>query len=155
MYSRSSRLAPGMCSIFASLVLCGCGGGGGTPPPAPQPDTAGPLIENASISVPPELRFTGGDITISAVVSDGSGVKSVQALIRRRSDGATWVVVMNVPFRGSTYSCVFSAPGNSSNDGTAMNYDVSIVARDQLDNLANMAIGSFAVPAPGGSPNPP
>ena len=85
-----------ICLMMLAMMFvmngCGGGGGGGQPPP-PSVDKTPPEISNPDAS-PRKLRFLGGEVTISAVVIDPSGVERVWAVVQNLM-GHLW----KFPFR--------------------------------------------------------
>jgi hypothetical protein len=136
-----------MLSVFTALVAgCGGGGGGGGTP-TPPPDTTPPTITNTNATNPAD--FQGGTVTISARVTDASGVASVIATVIK-PDTTTAQVTMS----GSTnYSGTFVAPVNNTNNNAV--YRVIISATDNAGNSGSAPEIQFTVPAPETPPPPP
>jgi hypothetical protein len=109
----------------AVMGLEGCDGGG------PGPDNIPPTISNAAVA-PPQLRFPGGDVTLTATVADPSGVAWVQATVTG-PDRATETVTLTDEGNGN-YRGTYSASANTRSDGTAESYAVRLRARDGKGN---------------------
>jgi len=116
-----------------------------------------PTISNARLTLPPDFRFTGGDVTISADVTDPSGVRWVKAIVGE-PDGSKVEVTLSLP-SGSTYQGLYNAPPNARNDGQAIGpYTVHVRAEDNAGNPTpepGVAVGEFTVPAAEKPQDPP
>ena len=125
---RTIRLAP---LFLCPLLLSGCwffdfvGGSAaaGTAPPITNPALA-----------PGTLRFTGGQVTLRADVSDAGGVAAVAAGITKPDGSQETVALANTA--GSTYGAGWTAPGNAAADGRGQQYAVRFRARDAAGNEA-------------------
>jgi len=127
----------------------GTGGGGGGQPG----DTQGPTIANAQATLPAGFRWTGGTVTLSADVTDASGVKSITATVTRQKTGAASQVAL-APGPAPAYTSTYAAAANLNNDGAAETYDVTLAATDNADNVST-ATATFQVPAAGAPQTPP
>ncbi|MBI3948793.1 MAG: hypothetical protein HY321_22985 [Armatimonadetes bacterium] len=133
-----------------ALAAAGCGGGGGdsTTPDGggTGPDTQAPALTGVALSTA-SLDFRGGSVTVSANVTDASGVATVTATIAR--EGTTIGTVTLSPASGSTYSGTYSVPPNGSATGAAQTYTVVVRATDTKGNAsAEVSAGSVTVTAP-------
>jgi len=108
---------------FLALGLGGACGGG--------KDTAPPLISQARVE-PSLLGFPGGEVSISAQVTDDSGVAAVWARVTRPDGTYTDIDLSNTT--GSRYEGKFTAPANVRHDEQAEEYAVALFARDALGN---------------------
>ena len=91
-------------SVGFVIWLCGC--------PPPPGDTIPPTITDVQVN-PTNLRFTGGEVTISAQVNDPSGVTEVWGVVQK-PDGTKERVMMNLS--GSVYQGTMMAGANTRND---------------------------------------
>ena len=147
--------------VVLLLAIVGCGGGGGG-------DKTPPSISDVQVN-PASLRFSGGKVTITAQVSDSSGVARVWAEVEKPSGervevtmnllgGERTKVMMNLA--GGIYQCEFEPSPNIRNDGQAETYKVWVRARDTKGN-ETPAPGfpvegvSFTVQAPSKPPEQP
>jgi hypothetical protein len=105
------------------FVMNGCGGGGGA-------DRTAPEISNPQVS-PTKLRFVGGEVTISAVVSDPSGVERVWAVVQK-PDGTSMEVSLSPG--GDSYRGMVRVGSNTRDDGKSLVYRVWLRARDRNGN---------------------
>lgn len=120
----------------ASATDCGTFSVGGA-------DATPPVITSCQSS-PTVLPPAGGAVTITAVVTDNIGVRSVQGRISR-PDGTVAVINLQ-PGSGNSYSGVYQAPANP---GTSdQTYTVFVVAMDGGNNTAITRCGTFVVQAP-------
>jgi len=132
----------------------GTGGGGGGNGGGVQPgDTQGPTIANAQATLPAGFRWTGGDVTVSADVTDPSGLKSVTATVMRQKTSAASQVALAAG-TGTAYAGTYAAAANVNNDGVAESYSVTVTATDNADNVST-ATTAFQVPAATAPQNPP
>lgn len=127
-----------------AAAMTGCGGGG------PAPDTNPPTISDVQVNPTQLPRFTGGEVTVSAQVTDSSGVAEVWAQVEK-PDGTKERVTMNLA--GSVYQGTITVAANTRNDGQAQTYRVWVRARDGKGNETpepGEPTGgvSFTVPAP-------
>jgi hypothetical protein len=106
------------------------GRGGGQPPP-PSVDKTPPEISNPDAS-PRKLRFLGGEVTISAVVRDPSGVERVWAVVQK-PDGSLMEVSLS-PAGGDSYQGMLQVGSNTRDDGQSLVYRVWFRARDGKGN---------------------
>ena len=110
--------------ILAVLVaIMGCG-----PPPK---DKMPPQITDVQVN-PRKLRFVGGEVTISAVVRDPSGVERVWAVVQK-PDGTSMQVSL-LPAGGDSYQGTLQVESNIRNDGQSLVYRVWLRARDRNGN---------------------
>ncbi len=86
---------------------------------------------------PTNLRFSGGQVTISAKVKDPSGVKKVWAEVQKPSGEKVEVEMIG----SSVYQGTFEANPNTRNDGQAETYKVRVRAMDgkKRDTFAGFA----------------
>ncbi len=133
----------GLVLAFLGLVAVGCGGGGG--------DTTPPEISDVEVN-PSSLRFGGGEVAISARVSDPSGIEGVWAEVRK-PDGTTEQVGMSLS--GGVYRGIFRAGANTRSDERAEEYRLRVRARDGRGNEGLSAEVVFTVQAPSQPPRPP
>lgn len=157
-------------ALALSVGLLGCGGGGGDSSAGGgsssggtssggsssggMVDTQAPTISNPRLS-PTTLDFRGGVVTISAEVTDASGISSVIATVQGPGTTAEQVT-LNLT-TGTTYAGTWLAPANSSTAASAT-YTVSVRATDTRGNVsANHAAGTLTVlpPDPGDTVPPP
>jgi len=113
------------------------------------------MISSPAVA-PPQLRFPGGDVTITANVADPSGVAWVQATVTG-PDRATETVTLTEGTGGS-YSGTFLAPANTRSDGAAESYAVRLRARDGAGNETSaegVEAGTFQVNAADRPPEKP
>lgn len=132
--------------MVAAATLTGCGGGGGG-----QSDPLPPTISSAQAQVPIGFSFVGGNVTITADVTDNLLVGEVKVIVQPPS-GAQTTLTMALS-AGSTYAADYVAPANLRADGAAEVYSVSIRATDAVGNGAVYGPITFSVPA--ASPPPP
>jgi hypothetical protein len=111
--------------IVVMFVVNGCGGGGG------GADRTAPEISNPQVS-PTKLRFVGGEVTISAVVRDPSGVERVWAVVQK-PDGTSMEVSLS-PAGGDSYRGTVQVGSNTRDDGKSLIYRVWLRARDRNGN---------------------
>ncbi len=118
------------------VLLWGCGGGVVSESPtdgegggAPL-DTTPPSISDVQVA-PSQLRFAGGEVTISAQVSDPSGVAEVWAEVQKPNGTKEQVEMSSV---GGVYQGRYQIGMNTSNDGREQAYRVWIRARDRQGN---------------------
>jgi hypothetical protein len=112
------------------VLLLGCGGGGGGGVGGVPSDTTPPSINDVQVT-PSQFRFAGGEATISAQVSDPSGVAEVWAEVQK-PDGTRERVGMSSV--GGVYQGRYQIGANTSNDGRAQAYRVWVRARDGRGN---------------------
>jgi hypothetical protein len=103
----------------------GGGGGGGVPS-----DTTPPSISDVQVT-PSQFRFAGGEATISAQVSDPSGVAEVWAEVQK-PDGTRERVGMSSV--GGVYQGRYQIGANTSTNGQPQVYRVWVRARDGRGN---------------------
>ncbi len=132
------------------LALAGCGGGTEI-----VVDNSGPNVKNPTIDPSVLSRFVGGQVIISAVVTDESGVKKVTAQVVRQSDGQVVADVTMQRVGNNRYEVTIAAPANTRSDGQSEVYQVTIFATDKNGRRTRKADGTFEVPAPPGAPPPP
>jgi len=118
--------------LAVMFVVNGCGGGGGEgQPPPPSEDKMPPEISNLDAN-PKKLRFVGGEVTISAVVRDPSGVERVWAVVQK-PDGTSMEVSLS-PAGGDNYRGTVQVGSNTRDDGESLVYRVWLRARDRNGN---------------------
>lgn len=132
-----------------ALAIAGCGGGGAvTPSPGGPvgPDNQPPVLSNVALSAT-TLDFHGGSVTISANVTDASGVANVTATIAK--GGVVIGTVALSSAGGTTYSGTFSLPANQNATAASDVYTVTLRATDVNGNTsADVSAGSITVTAP-------
>ena len=133
-------------TVCVIVVTAGCGGGGGG-------DTTPPTVSGVTTS-PSTLDFVGGPVTITADVTDASGVGAVGASVVASSSGTTTPVSMSKT-TGDTYSGQFAAPPNPIIDGIPETYSVQVSASDTNGNAASSTATTFAVNPPDPPPAKP
>ena len=116
--------------LAVMTIVNGCGGGGGQPSPPPV-DRTPPEISNLQVN-PTKLRFVGGEVTISAVVRDPSGVERVWAVVQK-PDNTTMEVSLSL-VGSDRYEGKFNAESNTRDDGQPLTYRVWLRARDKKGN---------------------
>jgi hypothetical protein len=136
--------------IIALILLAGCGGGGG------PLDTAPPTISDIQVN-PTQLRFIGGEVTVSAVASDPSGVSKVWMIVQK-PEGEKKVVELKLV--NSRYEGKYTAEPNLRNDGKEVKYLIWLFAKDANGNETHppgVPEGgvSFSVLPPISPPQPP
>jgi hypothetical protein len=119
------RWAICLMAMAVMFVMNGCGGGGG------GADRTAPEISNPQVS-PTKLRFVGGEVTISAVVRDPSGVERVWAVVQK-PDGTSMEVSLS-PAGGDSYRGTVQVGSNTRDDGKSLVYHVLLRARDRNGN---------------------
>jgi hypothetical protein len=119
--------------ILSISVFAGCGGGG--PPPVDNP----PAVSGASVA-PAELRYTGGQVSITATVTDDRGVGSVVAAVTGPG-GTPATVAMSLT--SGRYEGAYDAAGNATIADQA--YTVRVTANDNAGQSASSAALSFKV----------
>lgn len=128
------------------FITAGCGGGGGGSVVTPL------SLTNATVTPTTLGSPSGGNVTISAVVTSTSTITDVHATVTKPG-GATDTVTMSPS--GSTYSdSSYRAEGNDSSDNQPQTYSVVISATDSAGNTANSGTLTFQVP-PFDLPPPP
>jgi hypothetical protein len=135
--------------VTGSLMLAGCSGGHAIV------DVTGPEITQLIINPEQLARFVGGQVVITATVTDESGVKQVAARIVRQNDGQLLADVTLQRVASNRYEVTVAAPANTRNDGQSEVYQVTINATDQQGLETQFVGGTFTVPAPTGAPPPP
>ena len=102
-------------------ILVGCGGGAGV-------DRTPPSISNPRVS-PQELDFYGGEVAVSAEVSDSSGVEAVWAVVEGPGGSQTVELAQG---EGESWSGAFEVEGNLGEE--PVEYKIYIRARDKAGN---------------------
>ncbi len=133
----------------ALLALAGCDGG------RAFVDNSGPNVKNPTVDPAQLARFVGGQVVISAVVTDESGVKKVTAQVVRQSDGQLIADVMLQRVGSNRYEVTIAAPANTRTDGQSEVYTVTLFATDKNGRKTKKTDGTFEVPAPPAAPPPP
>ncbi len=156
---RGKALAGAM--VLASCALAGCGGGGSSPGGSGPPvvvdvDTRAPAITGL-VADPSWVQFTGGEVRISAnVTDDKSPVGAVWAMVRRRDTGIS-VRVNLANTAGSTYAAEWTAAANLNVDSPRdIEYSIVIYAKDaaevpnqgQSESSLTVTVGSLDAPPP-------
>jgi hypothetical protein len=124
-----SRWARGALGLLLVLLL-GCGGGGGGGVGGVPSDTTPPSISDVQVT-PSQFRFAGGEVTISAQVSDPSGIAEVWAEVQK-PDGTRERVGMSSV--GGVYQGRYQIGANTSTNGQPQVYRVWVRARDGRGN---------------------
>jgi hypothetical protein len=124
-----SRWARGALGLLLVLLL-GCGGGGGGGVGGVPSDTTPPSISDVQVT-PSQFRFAGGEVTISAQVSDPSGIAEVWAEVQK-PDGTRERVGMSSV--GGVYQGRYQIGANASTNGQPQVYRVWVRARDGRGN---------------------
>jgi hypothetical protein len=121
-----------MLAVMVVLSGCirGCNGGGEQPLP-PSEDRTPPKISEYQVN-PTKLRFWGGEVTVSAVVNDPSGVERVWAIVQK-PDGTSMEVSLS-PAGGDSYRGTVQVGSNTRDDGESLVYRVWLRARDRNGN---------------------
>ena len=117
------------------LMLIGCGGGGLFS--CEEKDKTSPEISSVQVE-PKSFRFTGGEVTVSSVVSDRSGVDRVWAVVQK-PDNTTIEVPLSLVdsdrYEGKfNYKGKFNVESNTRDDGKSLVYRVWVRARDKKGN---------------------
>lgn len=128
-------------ALIILAVTAGCGGGGGG-------DSTPPTIANATATLPVDFSFDGGDVSITASVSDSGGVNEVHAVVTR-PDGSNdpSPVTMTLNSEG-LFAATYTATINTREDGEPETYTIVVSATDNAGNLGNSTAFQFQVPAP-------
>jgi hypothetical protein len=113
------------------VLLLGCGGGGGGGVGGVPSDTTSPSIKDVQVT-PSQFRFAGGEVTISAQVSDPSGIAEVWAEVQK-PDNTTMEVPLSL-VGGDRYEGKFKVESNTRDDGQPLTYRVWLRARDRNGN---------------------
>jgi hypothetical protein len=124
-----SRWARGALGLLL-MLLWGCGGGGVGGVGGVPSDTTPPSISDVQVT-PSQFRFAGGEATISAQVSDPSGVAEVWAEVQK-PDGTRERVGMSSV--GGVYQGRYQIGANTNTNGRAQAYRVWVRARDGWGN---------------------
>jgi hypothetical protein len=115
-------------------------------------DLTPPALTQAAAN-PSQLRFTGGNVEISAsAIDSGSGVAQVWATITSPS-GAQQRLDLNNQEGTTRYSAILSVPASARFDGVPVSYTIQIHASDQNANTAGS--GSLTVTIDAAMPPPP
>jgi hypothetical protein len=94
-------------------------------------DKTPPKISEYQIN-PTKLRFWGGEVTVSAVVNDPSGVERAWAVVQK-PDGTSMEVSLS-PAGGDSYRGTVQVGSNTRDDGKSLVYRVWLRARDRKGN---------------------
>ncbi|MBI3944979.1 MAG: Ig-like domain repeat protein [Armatimonadetes bacterium] len=119
-----------------------------------QPDTEAPVVAGTAVN-PAVLRFPGGDVTITANVTDPGGVASVTAEVTRADGGQESVAMTNTT--GATYSGTWRAPANTRSDDQALVHSVRVRGQDAAGNTSTgdaVTVTVHSASAPPVQPNP-
>ncbi len=111
--------------LVVMVGVNGCGGGGG------EADRKPPEISKLQVN-PTKLRFVGGEVTISAVVRDPSGIGRVWAVVQK-PDNTTMEVSLSHA-GGDSYRGTLQVESNTRDDGQSLVYRVWLRARDRDGN---------------------
>lgn len=125
-------------ALLAIAMVAGCGGGGGG---GGSKSGAAPTITSVSATSP--SSSAGGTITITASVTDDSGLKSVTAVVTNPSGTASPALGMTAG-TGSTYSCS-SYVAAENYETSAVTYTVVVTAKD-TDGNTSTSTCTFKVP---------
>jgi hypothetical protein len=106
-------------------------------------DQVAPALNNCQVT-PRSLPSTGGDVQISAVVTDADGVASVTATVTK-PDGTKVQVPLTRQGNTNTFAGTYTAAGNPT--FSLQTYHVSITAVDRTGNQAVSDCGDFTVAA--------
>lgn len=146
MRTRRAMLLGGV--FLASLFGAGC-----PSRPSLAPDTESPKVVGISFD-PSSLKFVGGEVTITAQVSDNKGVKRVWGEVEK-PDGTKDTLqekVYDPPQESVTYQATYDFPANTGNKDVV--YTIRIKAADGAGNEREEK-ETLVVPAPEGPPEPP
>jgi hypothetical protein len=94
-------------------------------------DKTPPKISEYQVN-PTKLRFWGGEVTVSAVVNDPSGVERAWAVVQK-PDGTSMEVSLS-PAGGDSYRGTVQVGSNTRDDGQPLTYRVWLRARDRNGN---------------------
>jgi hypothetical protein len=136
-------------AMVAGGLLPGCSGG------RVFVNLRGSDIKVLTLNPPQLARFVGGQVVITALLRDGSGIKKVTATVVRQSDGQLLADVTLQRVAPNRYEVTIVAPANMRDDGRSEVYQVTVVATAQQGHTGKMADGTFEVPAPPAPPPPP
>jgi hypothetical protein len=151
-HTRVRRMAPmhHRFVLLALLVLivyvagCGGGGGGGETPLPNEP----PKIIEAAVS-PSELGFIGGDVTITATVTDDKKVTKVRA----RITGPEGTDTVDMVLTDGQWRCTHAIPANTG--VSTVTYTVAITAVDAEGAVSEPASRGITVIGVATPPPPP
>lgn len=129
---RTSPVLMLMVLALCGLTMAGCGGGRRAPAP--------PVVNEAAVA-PAELRFTGGEVVITAGVTAAAGVAQVQAAVTGL--GGTQDVALAL--EAGEYRGAFSVPGNAGDADQV--YTVRVTVWDSRDRTADGDGGQVTVRA--------
>ncbi|NLJ36506.1 MAG: hypothetical protein GX358_09815 [candidate division WS1 bacterium] len=136
-------------ALLALLVLtvyvAGCGGGGGGETPLPNEP---PKIIETAVS-PSELGFIGGDVTITATVTDDKKV----ARVRARITGPEGTDTVDMTLTDGQWLAIYSVPANTG--FSTVSYTVTITAVDAEDAVSEPASRGITVIGVATPPPPP
>lgn len=74
------------------------------------------------------LRFPGGELTVSAEVTDDKGLTRVWAVVTKPDQGTEEIALARTS--GSTFAGNWTAPANTRTDGQSQMYSIRIYAKD-------------------------
>lgn len=134
--------------LLAFLFAVGCPG----PGPGVDRDVERPIVGTISFE-PSSLRFTGGQVRITAQVSDNRGVVRVRGEVEKPDGTKDNLPERTYPLQKSvTYQVTYNFPANTGVEDAVYTVLLKAVdeARNEGENKAN-----FTVPAPEGPPGPP
>lgn len=121
---------------------------------------AGSPEVSSFLVAPMSLPATGGDVTITVAVTDGDGIKSVEAEIFRPDTTSYKVTLPLVLGTQETYRATTSLPANSNPYGTdgkqdAQTYRVRYIVRDWADQVSTTPANEFVTITVAGLEMPP
>jgi hypothetical protein len=153
-FSGLSRLALLAAALLVALTVVGCGGGGGGESPSTPPppvDTTGPTISSYTWSFVDNFPGTG-EVTVSADVTDASGISSAKVSITA-PDGTLTILNLTLNSDSKKYTVIFGdVPANFGT--TDMVYTVIVEATDSAGNKTSSPSFTFVVPTPMPPPPP-
>lgn len=129
---RTSQVLMLMVLPLCGLTVAGCGGGSGAPP--------SPVVNEAMVA-PAELRFTGGEVNITARVTATVGVAQVQATVTGPGGSQDVALALDA----GQYGGVWLAPPNGESD--AQVYTVQVTVRDARNRTDAHDAGEVTVQA--------
>jgi hypothetical protein len=145
-------------ALLTAVLLSspGCGGGG---------DTTAPVITKLADSIvtnPTPITYTGGTVTVTAKVSDPSGVNQATVkvnIVDGAGNSLTGGPQIMSPVTGQTdvYTNGPVAVPNNILGTTPVVYTVQVTAADTIGNTARapVVLGTFTVPNPPAPPGGP
>jgi hypothetical protein len=136
-----ARITGGLCLVLlgVAVLLSGCGGGSGG-----GGNGTGPTFAQINIT-PLTLGAQGGDVVITAVVTDPDGVDAVNATVSLEGRHTTLELTS---LGGSTFQNTFPAPPNPGVSPQV--YSVDFTAADTQANTSSTGPYNFTVLPPAG-----